>query len=182
MKTFIAVVAIAVTALFPVNAFAGCPTVTGPTFCCGFYWYTYTFDATCAGTSGNVSNTTMWCSSAGAKAYGTGSSSSTYSYTISSSDPDLTTWSADMRYVEWYDPNNSIYNTMTITASVTRSGVTTSYNIVSLNGTQSRSCTLESTNIGSVNAGDTITITVNTTIYNSNVTAQTGQPMVFTTS
>lgn len=183
MRYVTAVIATVLMALFPINAFAGCPTITGPHACCGGYqWYTYTFDTSCAGTSGNVSDTNMWCYSTPAKAFGTGSSSATYSYTIGASDPDLNNWTADVRYIEWYDPNGSIYNTMTVTASVTRGGTTTSYPILSVNGTQSRSCSLEYTNIGSVSAGNTVTVTISTTIFNSNVTAQAGRPLLFTTS
>jgi hypothetical protein len=183
MKPFTAVVAIVLMAVFPINAFAGCPTIQGPYACCGGYqWYIYEFDNTCAGTSGNVTNSNLWCYNTPAKTFGTGSSSATYSYTIGASDPDLNTWTADARYVEWYDPNGSIYNTMTITASVTRSGVTTNYQILSVNGTQSRSCTLEYANIGNVSAGNTVTVTINTTIFNSNVTAQVGRPLLFTSS
>lgn len=182
MKALTVTLAIALVAFFPLNVIAGCPTITGPFFCCGGYWYMYKFDATCAGTTGNVTNTTLWCYNTPAKAYGTGSSSAIYSYTIGASDPDLNTWSAEMDFVEWYDPNGSIFNTMTIAASVTRSGVTTSYPIVSLNGTQSRSCVLEYTFIGDVSPGDTVTVTVNTSIFNANVTAKTGLPLIFTDS
>ncbi|HEX2062070.1 MAG TPA: hypothetical protein VHK90_15115 [Thermoanaerobaculia bacterium] len=181
MRYITAVIATFLMALFPVNAFAGCPTITGPTFCCGIYWYTYSFDTSCAGTSGSVSDTNMWCYNTPAKAFGTGSSSVTYSYTIGASDPDLSGWSADLRYVEWYDPNGSIYNTLTATASITRNGSTTSNTFLSLNGTQSRSCSLEWVDLGNVQAGDTVTITINTSIFNSNVTAQVGRVQLWTT-
>lgn len=170
-----------VLAVFPLTAYAGCPTIVGPTACCGRYWYYYNFDTSCAGTSGNVSTTNMWCYSTPAHQFGTGTSTVTYSYTIGSSDPVLTTWAAELRYVEWSDPNNSIYNTLVATVSVTHNGSTTSNTFLSINGTTSRSCSLESGGF-SATTGDTITVTITTTIYNSNVTAQVGALKISTLS
>ena len=181
MKYITAVVAIAVMAIFPLNAFAGCPTINGPYSCCGTSWYDYTFDTTCAGTTGNVTSATLWCYSTPAKQFGTGSSSATYSFTIGANDPILNAnnWQVDLRYVEWSDPNSSIYNTLSATVSVTHNGSTTSNTFFSINGTNTESCALSSYAVFSAVAGDSITVTINTTIYNSNVTAQVGAPHIF---
>ncbi|MDQ3282506.1 MAG: hypothetical protein M3Q69_13985 [Acidobacteriota bacterium] len=181
MKYVKVFLAIAVLTLSPLTAYAGCPSIIGPTLCCGRSWYQYQFDTSCAGTSGSVSNATLWCYSTPAKQFGTGSSSVTYSYTIGANDPILATWDADIRYVEWYDPNNSIYNTLTATVSVQHNGVTTSSTFLNINGTTSKSCSLEGGTFSAV-AGDTVTVTINATIFNSNVTAQVGQVSLFTTS
>jgi hypothetical protein len=184
MKYATAVIAIAVMAIFPLNAFAGCPTINGPYSCCGNFYYTYVFDTSCAGTSGNVSATTMYCdfyNSTPAKQFGTGSSSATYSFIVGASDPivDSNNWEVDLRYVEWSDPNASMYNTLSATLSVTHNGSTTSNTFYSINGTTSQNCALSSYASFSAVAGDTITVTVNTTIYNSNVTAQVAAPILF---
>jgi hypothetical protein len=183
MKHKMAVIAIAVImAIFPLNAFAGCPTINGPYACCGYLYYTYVFDASCASTSGNVSAATEYCdfyNPTAAKQFGTGSSSATYSYTLGTSDPivDSNNWEVDLRYVEWSDPNASTSNTISATVSVTH-GSTTSNTFFSINGTTSQNCTTPYASFSAV-AGDTITVTINTTIYNSNVTARVGPPMLF---
>lgn len=183
MKRKMAVIAIAVMAIFPLNAFAGCPTISGPYSCCTYVYYTYVFDTSCAGTTGNVSATTQYCdfyNPTPAKQFGTGSSSATYSYTVGANDPivDSNNWEVDLRYVEWSDPNASVYNTLSATLSVTHNGSTTSNTFSSINGTTSQNCTSPYATFSAV-AGDTITVTVNTTIYNSNVTARVGAPMLF---
>ena len=180
MKYVTAVIAIAAMAILPLNAFAGCPTINGPYSCCGVVWYEYTWDTSCAGTTGSVSPATLWCYSTPAKQFGTGSSSVTYSHTLTSTDPVQPSWSVDLRYVEWSDPNNSIYNTLSATVSITHNGSTTSQTFYSINGTTSQSCALSSYATFSATTGDTITVTINATIYNSNVTAQVGAPHVFT--
>ncbi|HET7435865.1 MAG TPA: hypothetical protein VFN10_14250 [Thermoanaerobaculia bacterium] len=180
MKAIAAVLAL-VLVVVP-SAFAGCPTISGPYICCGTAWYQYSWSTSCAGTTGNVSNATMWCYSTPAKAFGTGSSSATYSYTIGSSDPIANHWSADLRYVEWSDPNGSASNTLSATLSVTHNGSTTSRTLFSVNGQSSKSCSLEGTGATNFDAavGDTVTITINASIVNSNVTAQVGAPTLYT--
>jgi hypothetical protein len=177
MKSVTALFVAALMLLAPA-AFAGCPTITGPYCLFAGCWYQYEQDTTCAGTSGNVSNTTMWCNNIPALQFGTGSSSATYSFTVGANDP-IGNFEVDLRYVEWSDPNSSIYNTLTATVSVTHNGSTTSQTFYSLNGTDSKSCQLSDTGFFSATNGDTITVTINTTIYNSNVTAQIGAPLIF---
>jgi hypothetical protein len=182
MKYATAVIAIALMAVFPLNSYAACPNINGPYSCCGLTWYDYTPDTSCAGTSGNVSPATLWCYSTPAKQFGSGSSSVTYSFTIGQNDPVLNSWSVDLRYVEWSDPNASIYNTLSATVSVTHNGSTSSQTFYSINGQTTQSCALSSYATFSATHGDTIAVTINATIYNSNVTAQGGAPHVFTQS
>ncbi len=179
VKAFSALLAIAVV-LFPGSAFAGCPDITGPYACCGISWFMYHWDTSCAGRTGNTSAATMWCYSTPAWQFGTGTSSLTYSYTLGANDPVSSNMTADLRYVEWSDPNASIYNTLTATLSVTHNGSTSSQTFYSVNGQNTQSCALSSYATFSAVAGDTITITITATIYNSNVTAQVGAPYVFT--
>ena len=57
---------------------------------------------------------------------------------------------------------------------------TESETFYSINGTNTQSCALSGYATFTAVAGDTITITINATIYNSNVTAQVGRPYIFT--
>jgi hypothetical protein len=164
--------------LFAPTAFAACPDITGPYCMFGGCWDQYEQDPSCAGTTGNVSSSTMWCYNTPALTFGTGSSSATYSFIVGPSDP-VGPADVDLRYVEWYDPNGSIYNTLTATVSVTRNGSTTSQTFYSINGTVAKSCALSTYGSFSIQAGDTVTVTINTTIFNSNVTAQVGAPLIF---
>jgi len=179
MKSVTAVF-IAVVMLLAPAAFAGCPDIIGPVFCCGTSWYEYRQDTTCAGRTGNVSYTNLWCYNTPALQFGTGSSSATYSFVIGPSDPVSSNMTVDLRYVEWSDPNASIYNTLSATVSVTHNGSTSSQTFYSINGTTSQSCSLSSYATFSATNGDTITVTINTNIFNSNVTAQVGAPHIFT--
>jgi hypothetical protein len=179
MKSITAILVAAVM-LFAPSAFAGCPDISGPYCMFAGCWYMYEQDTTCAGTTGNVSNTTLWCYDTPAKQFGTGSSSATYSFTLGPNDPiNNNNWNVDLRYVEWSDPNSSIYNTLTATVSVTHNGSTTSQTFYSINGTQTKSCALSDYATFNATNGDTITVTINTTIYNSNVTAKVGAPVIF---
>ena len=177
MKSITAVF-VAAMMLFAPSAFAACPDITGPYCLFAGCWYQYEQAPSCAGTSGNVSPTTLWCFNTPALSFGTGSSSATYSFVIGANDP-AGNMDVDLRYVEWYDPNNSIYNTLTATVSVTHNGSTTSQQFYSINGTTSKSCQLSNYASFSAQAGDTVTVTINTTIFNSNVTAKIGAPLIF---
>jgi hypothetical protein len=180
MKSVYAVLLAAVMLFAAPTAFAGCPSITGPYCLFLGCWYQYEQDTTCAGTTGNVSYTNLWCYNTPALQFGTGSSSATYSFTIGPNDPiNNNSWEVDLRYVEWSDPNQSIYNTLSATVSVTHNGSTTSHTFYSINGTDTQSCALSSYSPFNATNGDTITVTINTTIYNSNVTAQVGAPLIF---
>lgn len=161
-------------------AFAACPDITGPYCLFAGCYYIYEQSPSCAGTTGNVSSTTLWCYSTPALQFGTGSSSATYSFVVGPNDPVSNNMTVDLRYVEWSDPNASIYNTLTATVSVTHNGSTSSQTFYSINGQTTQSCALSSYATFSAAHGDTITVTINTTIYNSNVTAQVGSPKIFT--
>lgn len=58
---YISVVLAIALAVFPANAFAGCPTQTGPYSAGGWTWYDFDFDTSCASTTGNVSTATLSC-------------------------------------------------------------------------------------------------------------------------
>jgi opacity protein-like surface antigen len=178
MKSIAAAFVVAVM-LFAPAAFAACPDITGPYCMFAGCWYQYEQAPTCAGTTGNVSNTTLWCYNTPAKSFGTGSSSATYTFTVGANDPVSSSYDVDLRYVEWSDPNASIYNTLTATVSVTHNGSTSSQTFYSINGTVTKSCALSNYTTFYATAGDTVSVTINTTIYNSNVTAKVGAPLIF---
>lgn len=98
MKAITAVIVAAVM-LFAPSAFAGCPSINGPYCMFAGCWYEYSQDTTCAGRSGNVSYTTLWCYNRPALQFGTGSSSANYSFTLGPSDPiNNNNWNVDLRY------------------------------------------------------------------------------------
>ena len=180
MKSIVASAAIMLVLFFPANALASCPNITGPYSCCGTSWYQYELDPSCAGTSGSVSSATMSCYSQAGHQY-TGNGTVTYTYTIGQSDPILNSahWSAQV-YVDFNDPNNSIYDTLNLSVSVTHNGSTTSYTMLSQNGTQgSLSCSTAAYWYFTAVAGDTITLTFTATNYYSNTTIKTGTPLIF---
>lgn len=176
MKTITAVFAAAMMLLAP-PAFAACPDVSGP-YCLSTCWFLFEQAPSCAGTTGNVSSTTSSCyNNTPVLQFGTGSSSATYSFVL---DHDYVSGEGDieLRFVEWNDPNASIYNTLTATISVTHNGTTTSQQFYSINGTQTNNCQW-AWGLFSAQNGDTITVTVNTTINNSNVTARVGPALFY---
>jgi hypothetical protein len=175
----ITIILVATILLFAPSAFAACPDITGQYCMFAGCWYLYEMDPTCAGTTGNVTPTNMWCYNDPALQFGTGSSSATYSFVVGPNEPAYSRWSVDLRYVEWSDPNASIYNTLSATVSVTHNGSTTSQTFYNINGTVAKSCARSSAATFYATNGDTVTVTINTTIYNSNVTAEVGTPTIF---
>ena len=176
------IVAVVVALLFsPLNAYAACPNITGPFFCCGSgYWYEYKWDASCAGTSGSVGSGTLSCYNEPSKAITGASGTVTYSYTVGASDPLLNSnkWSVSM-FVDFDDPNNSQYNTLTASVGVTHNGSTTSNTIFSHNGTQGDlSCSRKGYYYFTAVVGDTITVTITGTNFSAN-TIEAGVPFLF---
>jgi hypothetical protein len=183
MKNFIVALVIAGTAVLPMNAYASCPDIHSGA-CCGTFWYEYDWTTSCAGTSGSVSSSTLSCYSTPAYAITGSSGTITYSYTIGGSDPiaNTTHWSAGL-FVDFDDPNNSQYNTLNVTVSVTHNGSTSSNTILSWNGQSGDiSCGRYDYYFFTAVAGDTITVTISGTNFNtSNTTIKAAAPFLFNT-
>jgi hypothetical protein len=180
MKPITAIFAIILTAALSNNAYAICPSIqTG--YCCGTYWYQYDFAAGCAGTSGSVSTSTLSCGSTPAYQF-TGSGTVSYAYTVGANDPIINSarWSAGL-LVDFDDPNNSPYNTLNASVSVTHNGSTTSYAILAWDGlTGDTACDRDDYRYFSAVAGDTITVTITATNFNNgSTTIRAAAPFLF---
>jgi hypothetical protein len=180
MKHVTAISAIILAAVLSSNVYASCPNIQAG-YCCGTYWYQYDFAAGCAGTSGSVAASTLSCSSTPAYQF-TGSGTVSYSYTVGANDPIINSarWSAGLLF-DFDDPNNSPYNTLNASVSVTHDGSTTSYTILAWNGlTGDTACDRDDYwHFGAV-AGDTITVTITATNFNSgSTTIRAAAPFLF---
>ena len=172
MKYVTAVLAIALI-VFPGSLFASCPDQTTVPQAVLF-----SFDTSCASTSGDVSSTTMWCSYA-AHSFDTGSGTADYSMTVPSGFSG-NHFSAQV-YVEFSDPNSYSGNAVSVTVFVYHNNSLTSYDtFVQHDGTQgSLSCQLIDTGLFSASPGDTIEVSMTATKYNSNATIQVSTPYIF---
>jgi len=180
MRTIItAVLALAVTFAVP-NAFAGCPTITGPHAVGGAEWFQYDFDTNCASTSGNVSSTTLSCYSTPAYSFNYqsgGPFGGTVSYSFTA-DVTSSVWEADIFY-DFDDPNVNWYNYLLATVTVTHNGSSSQYYIVIHHGTNgSASCDRPYVNF-SAQSGDTITIDITGSNYYSNTSMKASAPTLF---
>ncbi len=165
--------------LFPTNSFAACPDVSGPTFCCGIYWYTFSFDTSCASTSGSASPTTMWCYSTPSHQFGVGSGTADYTMDIPYGYNSLH-WSAEV-YVVFNDPSASSNNAVAATFVVYHNGsVTNSQTFLLHGGNQGGlDCNLFGSSSFSAIPGDTLAVYISATNYNSNATIQVSRPLIF---
>ena len=164
--------------LSPGGLFAACPDQSGGSGG-GATWTLFSFDTSCASTSGNVSSTTMWCSYP-AHSFDTGSGSADYSMTVPSGSFTQQLWSARV-YVEFSDPNSYSGNAVAVTVFVYHNNSLSHYEtFVSQNGAQgSLSCQLIDSSYFSASPGDTIEVQISATKYNGNATIQVSTPYIF---
>lgn len=172
--------------LCSVQAQASCPSIWLHS-CCGTSWYEFDVDSSCLDSSG-VSTTTLSCSIAGYD-HGFGSRNyTTWTYTIPADGTPinanqtyykLPNWAASV-WVDFSSPNQSYYDNMTGTVTVTHNGVNTWYTIFSFSGnvSSSQSCARQDVTFSATN-GDTITITISSTKFNSNAVIKASLPVVF---
>lgn len=186
MKTASSIVLVLLTLLLPLSAgriFAQtCPTPpTGPHEGGGVYWYNYTPDVSCWSSSGSVSSTTLSCYGTSGFSYGMGwVNKITYTFTIGPNYPVLETWSADA-FIEFNDPNDSIYNKIEIWAIVLHTnGTSTWYQLFSHSGPMGDiDCTRQGGNF-SATQGDTVTIEITSTKWYSNTIIKSSGARIFT--
>lgn len=170
---YVTVVLVIALVLFPGSLFAACPDQSVVP-----HAVLFSFDTSCASTSGNVSSTTMWCSYP-AYSFDTGSGSADYSMTVPSGFSG-NNFSAQV-YVEFSDPNSYSGNAVSATVFVYHNNSLSSYNtFLQHDGTQgSLSCQLVDTGLFSASPGDTIEVQITATKYNSNATIQVSTPYIF---
>jgi hypothetical protein len=164
--------------LSPINsAFAGCPTQSSEIYGPGGGTDLWSFDTTCASTSGNVSDGTMSCYSWPANQFGYGMSSAVYSMTVPTGYGG-STWSVSS-YVD-FDANGYNPNAVSGTVRVRHNGsVTYSANLFVQDGFGgSLYCNLFGAGYFSVSDGDTIEIEYDANNYGGG-TIKVTPPIVF---
>jgi hypothetical protein len=156
-------------------AFASCPDQNGPYVMWWGSYYTFTFDTSCASTSGSPGSTTMWCYNSPAYQFN-GSSGADYSMTVPTGLGG-SRWSVS-HYVEM----NSTYSLDGLYAIVTvyHNGSVSSSNTYFIhNGNQgSLSCAYVGSSFFSAADGDTITVSMGGVNYTS-ATMQQTPPIIF---
>jgi len=178
MKYVSIVLAIAVS-LSPAGAFAACPDQHGPHFIGPITYYTFTFDTSCASTSGSVSTTTLSCYSDPAYSWDYGSGSADYSMTVPYGMGG-SNWSVAV-FVDLNDPYTSNMNAIAASVYVWHNGnVSSSQTIFIHQGDQgSLSCQRFDSSAFSVVAGDTIQILMGGQSYNYATSMKISTPTVF---
>lgn len=178
MKHIVMTLAIAVL-LSPItsSAFAGCPDFHSEIYGPGGGTDDWTFDTTCASTSGNVSGGTMSCYSWPANQFGYGMSSADYSMTVPSGKGG-SHWSVSS-YVD-FDPNNYNANAVSGTVRVWHNGsVTYSSNIFVQDGFGGTLyCNLFGTGYFTVSDGDTVEVEYDANNYGGG-TIKVTPPIIF---
>ena len=162
MKYVSVVLAVAV-ALLPASSFAGCP--DRHSICCGYDYFT--FDTSCASTSGSVNTATLSCYSWDAYQWN-GSGSVDYQMTVPSDLGTLNTWSVSI-YVDFDDPEAYSGDVVSATVIVWHNGRPSYTNSFFFHdGTQgSLSCDIFGSGYFTASAGDTIEVSMTGSNYYS---------------
>jgi hypothetical protein len=177
MKYFTVILVLAV-AFFPVNTFASCPDVHPEIFGPGTGTTLFSFDTSCASTSGDVSGTTMSCYSWAGHQWDLGSGSVDYSMTVPSGygGPHFSV----SIYVDFSDPGSYSSNSISATVIVWHNGSPSSNSFFFHNGTQgSMGCDLVGSGYFSAADGDTIEVSMTGTKYSSGATMKIAPPYIF---
>lgn len=178
---YVSLLLVVALAVFPVNAFAGCPTQTGPYYSGPFAWFDFDFDTSCASTTGNVSTATLSCFSFPSYQWNYGSGSADYQMTVPINV--YSNFSVSV-FVDFSDPHS--YSGDAIAATVIAmhgSSVTHTETIFIHQGNQgSLSCTRFDSSTFSASAGDTIEVVLTGQSYYSDATMQISTPIVFSSN
>ncbi|HXH92556.1 MAG TPA: hypothetical protein VNN25_13320 [Thermoanaerobaculia bacterium] len=178
---YVSVLLAIILAVFPASAFANCPTQTGQYYSGPFSWYEFSFDTSCASTTGNVSAATLSCFSLPSYQWDYGSGTVDYQMTVPSNV--FSNFSVAV-FVDFSDPHS--YSGDAISATVTamhNSTVTHSETFFIHQGNQgSLSCTRFDSSSFTASAGDTIEVVMTGQSYYSDATMQISTPVVFSSS
>jgi hypothetical protein len=177
--------AVALTVLFAAHASASCPSIShqssGP-----FDWYVFDVDSSCA-TVNYATPATLWSCGLSAYEFGTGYQDVTWSYTIPADGTTINNgtynhypnWSATV-FIDFYSPQQTIYDSIYATLTVTHNGSDTTYSIASLQGNSASSQTCGRFDVGfSAVNGDTITLKYTTSKWGTGSTIRGSLPQVF---
>jgi len=175
---YVSVLLVVILAVFPATAFASCPTQTGPYQSGFFSWYDFTFDTSCASTTGNVSTATLSCFSFPSYQWNYGSGSVDYQMTVPINV--YNNFSVAV-YVDFSDPHS--YSGDAIAATVIAMHNTTVTHMETIfihQGNQgSLSCTRFDSSSFTASPGDTIEVVMTGQSYYSDATMQISTPIVF---
>lgn len=178
---YVSLLLVVALAIFPANAFASCPTQTGPYMSGPFTWYVFNFDTSCASTSGSVSTTTLSCFSLPGYQWNYGSGWADYQMTVPINV--YSNFSVGV-YVDFSDPH--AYYGDAIAAVVTamhNTTVTHNETIFIHQGNQgSLSCVRFDSSEFTASPGDTIEVTLTGQSYYSDATMQISTPFVFSSN
>lgn len=176
---FVTLLLVIAMVVFPSNAFASCPTQTGP-FTVGFFnYYEFNFDTSCATTSGSVSTASMSCYSLPSYHwdYGTGS---VVDYQMTVPINVFSNFSVSV-FVDFSDPHSDYQDAISATVIAMHNTTVTHNETIMLHaGNQgSLSCTRFDSGTFSASAGDTIEIVMTGQSSHSDTTMQISTPVVF---
>ena len=179
MKYVSVVLAFAV-ALFPAGAFAACPDENGPYQIGNITYYTFTFDTSCASTSGDVETSTLSCYNWAAYEWDPNNGSVDYSMTVPTGRGG-SHWSVSI-YVDFDDPHAYQQSGISATVYVWHNASLSSYEtFFTHNGNQgSLSCNLFGSSEFSVQDGDTVEVSMTGANYYYDTTMKISTPIIFT--
>ena len=180
MRSITAVVLTIAVVLFPAAAYAGCPSRSD--FLCpsgGFIYSVFTFDTSCASTTGLSANT-MSCYSKPAWQWTSSTGQADYTMTVPTGYGG-SHWSVEI-FVDFTDPDANVYNGLAAYVYVHHNGsINYSNNFFNHNGTQgSLSCNLEGTSYFTVADGDTVEVYLFGTNATGNASILVSAPQILT--
>lgn len=158
-----------------------CPDIYGPVQVGSFLWYQYAIDDSCYSSSGNVTGMAVSCSGLDGWQFGTGWVNAVeFSFPVGSEVLNPDAWSAGS-FIEFSDPNDSIYNDILFTVTVTHPNTTQDvYTILDWNGTDGElSGCNDVTGEFSADTGDEVTVRIESTRWYSNAVIQASAPRIF---
>jgi hypothetical protein len=166
------------------NAFAQCPSITGPYSSGSISWYVYGLDDSCYTKTTGVSSTTVGCY------YGSGWSftdnwpmNSHTEFTIGANDPVSTLWTVGS-FIEFNSPSHSAYDWIGISVYVYHPNNTvSSYSIFYWDGTMgSLNGCAEQYGIFYATHGDTVRVQINSSNGTTAATIKASIPRVITSN
>jgi hypothetical protein len=172
------------------NASASCPTIylLG---CCGTSYYTFNVDTSCITAQNLMTAQNNSCSMSGYSSDGGYSNYVEWTYVIPADGTPTanghyfyqlsTNYSATV-WVDFDSPDQTFYDSLSGTVTVTHNGTPTNYSILSLRGSSASTqiCGRFDRNFTATN-GDTIKLRINATKFGTGSTIVTSLPTVFNT-
>ena len=183
MKSLKTYTAACLIALFTAaNASAACPTIYFQN-CCGTYWYKFDLDSSCL-TVNNASSATLWSCGVSGYDFGTGYGDATWTFTVPQNDANytrLSNWDVAI-FVDFDSPQQTFYDSIQASVTVTHNGSPVTTTIVSLYGSSAstQACTRYDASFSATN-GDTISIRYSTVKWGTGATVRASVPTVFNT-